>query len=140
MKTNFNLKKYNTFNIDCFCDRFFEIKKEQDLFDFLKTNPKKILFLGNGSNLLFTKNFQGTVVYSNIKEIKEIKKTKSNVYLKVSSGYNWDDFVKYCVQNNYYGAENLSLIPGKIGGSVVQNIGAYGMEIKDIVYSVVYQY
>jgi UDP-N-acetylmuramate dehydrogenase len=88
MKTNFNLKKYNTFNIDCFCDRFLEIYKKEDLLNFLKTNPKNILFLGNGSNLLFTKNFKGTVVYSNIKEIQEIKKTKTNIYLKISSGYN----------------------------------------------------
>ena len=75
MKTNFNLKKYNTFGIDCFCDNFLEIKKEQDLFDFLKTKPKKVLFLGNGSNILFTKDFSGTVIYSNIKKIQEIKKT-----------------------------------------------------------------
>ena len=137
IKKNFSLQKYNTFGFDIKADYFVEFKSVDELkslnFDFKKN---KFFILGGGSNLLFTKDFNGLVIKSINNEINIIGETDNYIYLKVGAGYIWDDFVKYCVDNNYGGCENLSLIPGTVGASAIQNIGAYGVEAKDIISKV----
>lgn len=137
IKQNHSLKKYNTFNIEAKADYFVELSSEADVFslinsDILKNN--EILIIGGGCNILFVNDFKGLVVKVANKGIEKIKEDKENVYLRVAAGEDWDSFVEYCVNNNYYGAENLSLIPGCVGSCVVQNIGAYGVELKDVFY------
>ena len=96
--------------------------------------------VGGGSNLLFTKDYEGTILHSKILGVEDVSseysQSSDDVYLKVGSGMVWDDFVEYCVENGLCGAENLSLIPGEVGASAVQNIGAYGVEAKDIIVEV----
>lgn len=94
------------------------------------------LHIGGGSNLLFTEDYDGLVMHSAIREIAIARETASDVYLKVSAGVNWDSFVEYCIEHNLYGAENLSYIPGEAGASAVQNVGAYGVEAKDLISEV----
>ena len=91
------------------------------------------LHVGSGSNLLFLGDFEGTVLHSAIKSIEMVNQDAEKVWLRVGAGVIWDDFVAYCVEHGYYGAENLSLIPGEVGASAVQNIGAYGVEVKDLI-------
>ncbi len=135
---NFSLKNYNTFGLDVKCDFFVEVNLLEDLInvvEYIKNNNLNYLILSGGSNILFTKNFNG-LVFRYVKEgIKVIREDESEVYLEVDAGTNWDTFVEYCVNNNFYGAENLSLIPGNVGAAPIQNIGAYGTELKDIFYS-----
>jgi len=135
MQKNKNLKNYNTFGIEAFCDVFIEINNNEQLEKIDFTN--ETLILGGGSNLLITRQLK-QVVFINTKGIKKIKENDEYVILKVQAGEIWDDFVDFCVKNNYYGVENLSLIPGTVGASPIQNIGAYGTEIKDIIESVEY--
>ena len=106
-------------------------------FNKLKTpNPKpQTLILGGGSNILFTKNFDGLVLKNEIKGIKTIKEDEHHIYVQVGAGENWHQFVLHCIKNGWAGVENLSLIPGNVGASPMQNIGAYGVEIKDVFYS-----
>ena len=94
------------------------------------------MILGEGSNTLFTKDYNGIIFQSNIKGIEIIKEDNESITLKVGSGENWDDFVHFCVNSEYYGIENLSLIPGSVGAAPIQNIGAYGVEINDYVVRV----
>jgi UDP-N-acetylmuramate dehydrogenase len=135
-KTNYSLLHHNTFGIDAKCSRFIEIKSTEEAVGILPAVSRtKYLILGGGSNILFTKDYDGTVVHSGIKGIETEEHTDS-VTLRCGSGENWDEFIAFCVGHNYYGAENLSLIPGDVGASAVQNIGAYGAEVKDIIESV----
>ena len=97
---------------------------------------KPILVLGGGSNLLFVSDFHGTIIYPEIEGIKVEFTDKGSTIISCGSGVNWDTFVEWAVRNGYGGVENLSLIPGKVGATPVQNIGAYGIEIKDIIYKV----
>jgi UDP-N-acetylmuramate dehydrogenase len=135
---NFSLKDYNTFNIDVTSKEFFACSCENDLIDFLiKINsPKDIFVLGGGSNILFTKNFDGLIINMQNSKIEILNSNNDFVYVKADAGVIWDNFVEFCVENNFYGAENLSLIPGTVGASPVQNIGAYGTEAKDIIFEV----
>ena len=94
------------------------------------------LHIGGGSNLLFTKDYPGTVLHSLIGGIEVLSENDEEVLLRVGAGVQWDDFVSYCVEHDWYGVENLSLIPGEVGASAVQNIGAYGVEVKDLITSV----
>lgn len=94
------------------------------------------LHIGQGSNLLFSKNYEGTVLHSCIVDVEVTAEDAEKVAVRVGAGVVWDDFVAYCVEQGWYGAENLSLIPGEVGASAVQNIGAYGMEVKDLISSV----
>lgn len=135
IKKNINLKKLNTFGIDVFCDYFVEINSISEFFNLIKepnyqSNQK--LIIGGGSNLLFTKDYKGIVIKNNLKGIDLISENNDEVILKVGAGENWHDFVMWCLNKNYSGLENLSLIPGCVGASPMQNIGAYGVEIKDI--------
>ena len=132
-KKNFSLKNYNSFSIDVKAKEFIEINSKKEL---IKLNEllknEKILFLGGGSNVLFTKDYDGTVIYLNIKGINIEKENSDFSVVKANSGENWSDFIKFCLDNNLGGVENLSLIPGNVGSAPVQNIGAYGVELKDV--------
>lgn len=130
--TDYSLKDSNTFNIKAKSDVFVEITSPQDIDTVL--NHKKYskmprLILGNGSNMLFTKDFGGIVMKNAIKGIQLITENDSEAIIKVGSGENFDDVCAYCVKNRYFGPEFLSGIPGTVGGAVVQNIGAYGHEL-----------
>ncbi|NTW31480.1 MAG: UDP-N-acetylmuramate dehydrogenase [Bacteroidetes bacterium] len=136
---NFSLKPFNTFGIEAEARYFAEMQSVSDIQIFLNTQyhkRKPKLILGGGSNILFTKDFEGAVIKINTKGILKIKETTDNVFLNVQAGEIWDDFVNYCLENNYGGLENLSLIPGNVGSCPIQNIGAYGVEVKDYIESV----
>lgn len=125
---------YNTFKIEAFSDDFIIIKSVEQLLTIIKEgnlNGRKILILGGGSNILFTKNFDGVVLKNEIGGISVTKEEESHVWIKSSSGENWSKLVDFCVENGWGGIENLSLIPGTVGAAPVQNIGAYGVELKD---------
>ncbi len=135
---NYSLKDNNTFKIDVKCQRFIEFDTEEELIETLKTLEKKdepILIIGSGSNFLFTKDFKGTILRSNIKAIK-VEEKANDIFLQVSSGEKFDDIVEMAVLNGWYGMENLSLIPGDVGSSVIQNIGAYGKEVSQFIHKI----
>jgi UDP-N-acetylmuramate dehydrogenase len=132
---NCSLKKLNTFGIDVKADSLVKFYLENDIYEYLNENiydEKKTLILGGGSNILFSSDFNGPVLKSEILGIKEIKKNKDFVYLEIGSGVIWDDLVEYCVDRGYGGIENLSLIPGTVGAAPIQNIGAYGVEFEEV--------
>ncbi|MCI6829354.1 MAG: UDP-N-acetylmuramate dehydrogenase [Prevotella sp.] len=139
---DFQLLEYNTFGIEGKCRRFVEFDTVDELKSVLASltpadNP--LMVLGGGSNLLLTRDFPGTVLHSNIVGRPVVERTADETgdfLVTAGSGMIWDDFVDFCVENGIYGAENLSLIPGTVGASAVQNIGAYGVEAKDIIYKV----
>jgi UDP-N-acetylmuramate dehydrogenase len=134
IRKNISLKPYNTFGIDVKTRFFVELRTEEDVFSFLsvsKEYPGPFLFLGGGSNMLFTRDFPGTVVRLCTKGIRVIEEDNDSVLVRSASGENWDDFVKFCVEKGWGGLENLSLIPGNVGTGPIQNIGAYGVELKD---------
>lgn len=134
---NFDLFQYNTFKINAICKYYFSFSQITELQDFFQKRPelKKLqqLVLGGGSNILFTKNFDGLVIHPLNKEIQIINEDSNNIWVKAGCGVIWDEFVKYCVENDWGGIENLSLIPGNVGACPVQNIGAYGVEVKDVI-------
>ncbi len=137
IQENISLKHYNTFGIDAKARYFSDFSSADGLRERLanyklQTTNQKILILGGGSNILFTKNFDGLVLKNEIKGIKLIKEDDGFYYVQANAGENWHVFVQYCINNNFAGVENLSLIPGNVGASPMQNIGAYGVEIKDI--------
>ncbi|MEO5650543.1 MAG: UDP-N-acetylmuramate dehydrogenase [Ginsengibacter sp.] len=133
---NYSLKKYNTFGIDAYSKYFAEFCSAEELPILLECQRKisSIIILGGGSNILFTKNFDGFILKNNIPGIEVIQEDKDSVYIKAGAGVSWHSFVMYCVGHNYGGVENLSLIPGNVGATPMQNIGAYGVEIKDVFY------
>lgn len=136
---DFDLSRVTTFRIPATARIYAEYESIDELYLLLNAPeyaemPR--LHIGGGSNLLFTGRFDGLVMHSAIKEITVLEDDGRQVYLKVSAGVNWDDFVRYCVGHELYGAENLSYIPGEAGASAVQNVGAYGVEAKDIIDSV----
>jgi UDP-N-acetylmuramate dehydrogenase len=136
LKQNISLLPYNTFGIDVKADYLLEFFSVEDLQQSLASdivNGKRILAVGCGSNLLFVSDFKGIILHSKINFITVVDQSDEFVFLEVGSGVVWDDFVQFCVDNNYYGAENLSLIPGQTGAATVQNIGAYGVEIQSLV-------
>ncbi|MEO6638659.1 MAG: UDP-N-acetylmuramate dehydrogenase, partial [Ginsengibacter sp.] len=133
VKEDFSLKSYNTFGIDIYAKYFSEFYSVNDLSDILENfQDHQQLVLGGGSNVLFTKNFNGIVLKNNIPSIDIVNEDGESVYVRAGAGVNWHQFVMYCVANNFGGVENLSLIPGNVGASPMQNIGAYGAEIKDV--------
>ncbi len=140
---DYNLLPHNTFGIEARCRRFVEfesVDEAREVATMLQEADEPLLIVGGGSNLLLTGDYQGTVVHSAIKGIREERGTRNEeggVILTCGSGETWDDVVAYCVERGYYGAENLSLIPGEVGASAVQNIGAYGAEVADIIREVV---
>ncbi len=135
IKENYSLKRLNTFGINAEAKKFIVFETEKYLKDYLlKENfdAKNSIILGGGSNILFTKNFDGIVFHSKIKGIKEYKKDSEFVYLEIGSGVIWNDLVSYCVEREYGGIENLTLIPGTVGAAPIQNIGAYGVEFENV--------
>ena len=133
---NISLKPYNTFDIDVNAKHFVSIKSVEELKSVLtlKDYPEKFI-LGGGSNMLLTKNIEALVIHLDLKGIDIISKENNYVTVKASAGENWHDFVLWCLENNFGGIENLSLIPGNVGTAPIQNIGAYGVELKDVFVS-----
>ncbi len=132
IQKNVSLKQYNTFGIDVNAKQFIAVTKQEELFEILRRFYASELFiLGGGSNMLLTKDIEKTVVHVNLKGIQTHKETKDHIWLNVQAGENWHEFVLYCIKHGYGGVENLSLIPGNVGTSPIQNIGAYGVELKD---------
>lgn len=138
IKENFSLKPFNTFGIDVKAYLFCEVHTIEELKGLL-SDPKykniSKMFLGGGSNILFTKDFEGLVIKISIKGIQQLSETDDFVIIKSGAGVIWDDLVSYSIENNLGGIENLSLIPGTVGAAPIQNIGAYGVELKDSFYS-----
>lgn len=135
---NYSLRDLNTFGLDVKASYFVEIKSISDIKKLLELKSpeySKSLVLGLGSNILFTKDFDGLVIKNSLQEIEIEDERENEVFVKAGSGIIWDDLVNYCVENSYWGIENLSLIPGTVGAAPVQNIGAYGVELKDVFYS-----
>ena len=135
---NYSLLAHNTFGIPAACDRFLEyesIAEAQAIAHFLRASTAPLLLLGAGSNLLLKGDFHGIVVHSAIKGI-DVAPIDNDVIVRCGSGEIFDDVVDFCVTHGYHGVENLSLIPGEVGASAVQNIGAYGCEVKDVIESV----
>lgn len=135
---NYDLSKHNTFGIKARCYRFVEYESEADLRAFLATMTDAdmpLLMLGGGSNLLLTGDFGGTVLHSAIKDVT-VEEESDGYLVRAGSGMVWDDLAAYCTQHGYYGTENLALIPGEVGASAVQNIGAYGAEASDLIVKV----
>lgn len=136
---NYSLKKHNTFGIEAKAKYFFEFETEEEIQDFLQKNDiidTEYIILGGGSNLLFTEDFDGLVLHPNITGIELLDEDEDSVLLRVGCNEEWDEFVGWAVDNDLYGIENLSLIPGKIGASPVQNIGAYGVEVREVIENV----
>ena len=130
---------HNTFGLKVTAAQILEYHNEDELKNFIAEGKIKTPFLhvGSGSNLLFLHDrYEGTVLHSQIKGIEVTYENDSEVFLRVGAGEVWDDFVAFCVGHGWYGAENLSLIPGEVGASAVQNIGAYGVEVKDLITTV----
>ena len=131
---NYPLLKLNTFGVDVKAKYFTSINTIIELIEATKTNVFKdleLLILGGGSNILFTKDFDGLVILNNIKGKEIISQNQQSIFLKIGAGENWHELVMYCVDNGWGGIENLSLIPGNTGTAPMQNIGAYGVEIKE---------
>ena len=135
MKTNINLQPYNSFGFDAVAKQFVEINAVSDLQTLIKSGAlprQKTLILSGGNNILFQNEvFDGLVIYINTKGIEIIKEGGNEVVVRAQAGEDWPDFVRFCVGKGWHGVENLSHIPGKVGAAPVQNIGAYGMELKD---------
>lgn len=135
---DYSLLAHNTFGIDAKCHRFVEydsVSEAQQVVASLTEADRPLMILGGGSNLLLTGDYPGTVLHSAIKGI-DVKEEGDEVFLNCGSGEVFDDVVAFAVAHGYHGAENLSIIPGEVGASAVQNIGAYGVEAKDIIYKV----
>ena len=129
-----DLKPYNTFGISALASQFIEISSVGHLKELIQNKSIEkgtCLILGGGSNILFTGDYQGIVLKNNIKGIHLLKENEDHVWIKVAGGEVWHDFVMYAIKNNWGGIENLSLIPGTVGAAPMQNIGAYGVEIKE---------
>src|SRR6476469_7831246 len=132
---NISLKSYNTFGIDASARlfaAFSSLTQLESLLAYRKERNLDLLVLGGGSNILLTKDYDGLVLKNELKGIELVHEDKDHIYVKAGAGENWHQFVLYCVSCGYAGVENLSLIPGNIGASPMQNIGAYGVEIKDV--------
>lgn len=135
IQQNISLKNYNTFGVDVNAKRFVSIDSFYDLQEILKTE-KDVFLLSGGSNMLLTKNIEKLVLHINLKGISIDRENDNEVYLTVNAGEDWHEFVLWCISQNYGGLENLSLIPGNVGTCPIQNIGAYGVEVKDVITKV----
>jgi UDP-N-acetylmuramate dehydrogenase len=132
VQENISLRSYNTFGIHVFARRFAVFTAMDELEALLAEHSNELLVLGGGSNILFTKNYDGLVLKNALKDIEKIAEDDTHVYVRAGAGENWHGFVLHCISNGWGGVENLSLIPGNVGASPMQNIGAYGVEIKDV--------
>lgn len=135
LQENISLKPFNTFGIDAYAKYFSVFKNRDELISFsrpLTVKDNRIFILGGGSNILLTKNYEGIVLKNEIKGIELIKEDNRHVYVRAGAGENWHQFVMHCIRRDWAGVENLSLIPGNVGASPMQNIGAYGVEVKEV--------
>ena len=135
IQENISLKEYNTFGVQVYAKRFVSITSLYELQQLLKIE-KELFLISGGSNMLLTKDIEQLVVLMNITGISIDREDDNTVHLTVNSGENWHDFVLWCISQNYGGIENLSLIPGNVGTCPIQNIGAYGVEVKDTITKV----
>ncbi len=136
---NYSLRQHNTFGLDVKAERFVAYDTVDELITVLadiSNEKQRILHIGHGSNLLFTKDFKGTILHSNIKFIDILSHHQDDVMVRVGAGVTWDDFCAAMARNGYYGPENLSHIPGEVGAAAIQNIGAYGVEVESIIHEV----
>ncbi len=137
MQKNISLKPYNSFGIDVQADWLANIESEEQLLTIIDDLPNaQKLILGGGSNVLFLDDFKGTVLLNNIKGKEIISEDDNQITLKIKGGENWHELVMWSVEKGYGGIENLALIPGKVGTAPIQNIGAYGVEVKDVIKEV----
>ncbi len=139
LKENYCLKKHNTFGIEAKTKLFIEFNSSNELRNILSSavyKKNKSFVLGEGSNILITKDFNGLILHNKIMGIMPIKEDENFVTIEVGSGENWNNFVEWSVNQDLSGIENLALIPGTVGASPIQNIGAYGMEVKDSITKV----
>ena len=139
IKHHYSLLGHNTFGLDVKAKQFINYSTVDELVDVLvalKESNERILHIGGGSNLLFTKDFEGTVLHSGIKFVEEVSRDDRHIFFRVGSGVVWDDFCAQMARDNFYGSENLSYIPGEVGASAIQNIGAYGVEVESIIHEV----
>ena len=135
-KHNISLKSYNTFGIDVKAKSFVSVNTTEDLVTLLNTNQDQPKFiLGGGSNMLLTKDITDLVIHINLKGKNIVSESEEHILIKCNAGENWHEFVLWCLEHNYGGLENMSLIPGNVGTSPIQNIGAYGVELKDTFHS-----
>lgn len=135
----FSLKSHNTFGLDVRASAFVEVRSLKDLVaavDLAAGSYPKFAVLGGGSNVLFTGDFDGLVIQMGLRGVQIAREDERSVCLEAAAGENWAELVRLCVERNWWGLENLSLIPGTVGGAPVQNLGAYGVELKDVVYAV----
>ena len=130
---DYSLLNHNTFGMDVKAKRYVEYDSEEELKTLIPTLKGEVLHMGGGSNLLFKGDFAGTVLHSAIRGIEIVEEKGDEVLVRVGAGEVWDDFVAWAVAQGLGGVENLSLIPGEVGASAVQNIGAYGVEAKDVI-------
>ncbi|HVZ96626.1 MAG TPA: UDP-N-acetylmuramate dehydrogenase [Chitinophagaceae bacterium] len=138
LSKDFSLKQYHTFHIDVsakYFAAFQSLHELQHILELPEIKNEPLLILGGGSNLLFTKNFNGLVLKNEMDGMGTVHEDERHVYVKAGAGVNWHRFVLHCIHRNLAGIENLSLIPGNVGASPMQNIGAYGAEIKDVFHS-----
>lgn len=137
IKYNYSLLSHNTFGVDVKTDEFIEFDTVEEALTLSKTlAQKKWLMIGQGSNLLFLNDFKGAILHSAIRQMKKIEEDDQWINIEVGSGVIWDQFVEFCVENGWGGVENLSSIPGEVGAAAVQNIGAYGMEVRETIEKV----
>jgi UDP-N-acetylmuramate dehydrogenase len=139
MKQNISLQKFNSFGIEASTSYYLPIHNSEDILSFLKSDlfmNLPAMILGGGSNVLFTGDFKGVVLHAQMKGIRVLSHTDDHCMLEVAAGESWDEFVNYCVERDLHGIENLSLIPGSVGASPIQNIGAYGAEVSDVIAKV----
>jgi UDP-N-acetylmuramate dehydrogenase len=132
IRKNVSLQPYNTFGLDAQTRYLAEIDSEETFLNTLALAEGPLFILGGGSNLLFKNDWQGTVLLNQIAGRSIIESSENEVIVKVGGGENWHQFVLWCLENGFGGVENLSLIPGTVGASPIQNIGAYGVELKDV--------
>ena len=136
---NYSLREHNTFGLEAKARQFIDYHSVEELVEILpalRDSGEPILHIGGGSNLLFTRDFEGTILHSCINFIEEVSRDGQEVVVRVGSGVKWDDFCAEMARRNYYGSENLSYIPGEVGASAIQNIGAYGVEVESIIQQV----
>lgn len=133
------LKNLHTFALDVSCKRYLELEHYTEIssvFNEFEREREKYLILGGGSNILFSTDYSGTILKNSLRGIEVIRENEKEIIVKAASGENWDSFVETAVNNGWYGIENLSLIPGTVGAAPIQNIGAYGQEVGDVIESV----
>ncbi len=138
---NYSLQHLNTFHLNVTAKRYIEVESKNELDDLVnkfQITSCNFLVLGGGSNVLFTKDYDGTIIHITFNELHTIKEDYDFIYLIAEAGMNWDDLVKYSVDKNLGGIENLAMIPGTVGAAPIQNIGAYGQEFKDTLVEVEY--